>query len=47
MPPGMLNKLKKMKKEMMEAKEAIEQKEYFGKQAVLQSLCKVHVKLLM
>ena len=31
MNPGMLNKLKKMQKEMMEAQEAIEQKEYFGK----------------
>ena len=31
MNPGMLNKLKKMQKEMMEAQEALEQKEYFGK----------------
>ena len=31
MNPNMLNKLKKMQKQMMEAQEALERKEYFGK----------------
>jgi len=31
MNPNMINKLKKMQKQMMEAQEALERKEYFGK----------------
>jgi nucleoid-associated protein EbfC len=31
MNPNMMNKLKKMQKQMMEAQEALERKEYFGK----------------
>lgn len=31
MNPNMLNKLKKMQKQMMEAQEALERKEFFGK----------------
>jgi len=31
MNPNMLNKLKKIQKQMMEAQEALERKEYFGK----------------
>ncbi|MDX9690980.1 MAG: YbaB/EbfC family nucleoid-associated protein [Acholeplasmataceae bacterium] len=31
MNPNMLNKLKKMQKQMVEAQEALERKEYFGK----------------
>lgn len=31
MNPNMLNKLKKMQKQMMEAQETLEQKEFFGK----------------
>ena len=31
MNPNMINKLKKMQKQMMEAQEALERKEFFGK----------------
>lgn len=31
MNPGMMNKLKKMQKDMLEAQERLESKEYFGK----------------
>ncbi len=34
MNPNMLNKLKKMQKQMVEAQEELERKEYFEKQVV-------------